>query len=424
MTMRETDATARPRLVMVLSQWPWPATSGGRVRTKFLAEALSAWYDVTVLSGDHADGRFAEWDAAARAAEKRRASKWRRAADAVAAVILGRQVLLRRYERVGMPAACASVLERLRPDVCVLGRPMFGRFIEVARAAGAKIVIEADEDLVRVGTSIALSRAPLSRRLVAAVDAMVVGRQQATEYPRADVVIAGSRIERGRLARYADAGRTVIVPNVVDAKVRAHVDVPVRALAFVGAYGYAPNEAAALELIDEIFPAVLRLGGPPRLILVGRDPTRAMLRRARSRSNVEITGEVEDVAEPLREAGVLVVPLRAGAGTRVKIIEAAMLGTPVVSTPFGVEGLPLEDKRHVLLADKPEQFARAVIALREDRALRRRLVTNAASVIDASHGRAAGESAVAALVSIVRTSGNDARSIALQHAASDAEGAL
>jgi glycosyltransferase involved in cell wall biosynthesis len=97
--------------------------------------------------------------------------------------------------------------------------------------------------------------------------------------------------------------------------------------------------------------------------------------------DVTITGHVDSVIAPLIEAGVLVVPVRAGGGTRLKILEAAATGVPVVSTKLGMEGLNLIPGRDILVAETPKQFADQVALIATDDALRARLVRSAYELV-------------------------------------------
>jgi glycosyltransferase involved in cell wall biosynthesis len=89
-------------------------------------------------------------------------------------------------------------------------------------------------------------------------------------------------------------------------------------------------------------------------------------------SDVEVTGSVPSIVEHLRASAVVVVPLRVGGGTRLKIYEAMATGKAVVSTSVGAEGLDVENGVDLILADQPEAFAAAVQSLLQDRELRRR----------------------------------------------------
>jgi glycosyltransferase involved in cell wall biosynthesis len=92
------------------------------------------------------------------------------------------------------------------------------------------------------------------------------------------------------------------------------------------------------------------------------------------RDGVELCGEVPDITEALADVDVIVVPVRFGGGTRIKVLEAFARGLPVVSTTVGCEGIPVEDDVHLLIADEPADFARACVRLVRDDTLRARVV--------------------------------------------------
>jgi len=112
----------------------------------------------------------------------------------------------------------------------------------------------------------------------------------------------------------------------------------------------------------------------PRLrwTLIGRNP-QAVTRYVAGALRVELRGPVTDAVAELAAAKVAVVPLLAGSGTRVKILEAWAAATPVVSTSIGCEGLPVTPGRHLLVADEPAEFAEAVSALLASERLRRQI---------------------------------------------------
>jgi len=114
-----------------------------------------------------------------------------------------------------------------------------------------------------------------------------------------------------------------------------------------------------------------------RFRIVGRNPDRRVLRRASA--SVEVTGSVPSVVEHLREAATVVVPLRIGGGTRLKIYEAMAAGKVVISTSIGAEGLEVRDGHDIVLADEPASFAESVITFLTDAGERRRLGMAAAA---------------------------------------------
>jgi glycosyltransferase involved in cell wall biosynthesis len=133
---------------------------------------------------------------------------------------------------------------------------------------------------------------------------------------------------------------------------------------FIGSFAHWPNVEAGQRLIDSIFPRVVARRPEAQLILVGADPPRR-LRHAASGA-VLVTGRVEDVRPYLNEAAVVVAPLSAGGGMRVKVLEALAAGKPLVASPLALEGLDVRSGEHVLAADGDEPFAEAILSLLDD----------------------------------------------------------
>ena len=147
---------------------------------------------------------------------------------------------------------------------------------------------------------------------------------------------------------------------------------PARAL-FLGTMTYHPNEDAALYFCQEILPLVRReLDGGITLDIVGKAPSQRVCDLAEA-DRVTVVGGVPAVEPHYAAADFVVVPIRYGGGTRIKILEALALGRPMVSTTIGAEGLDLRDGTDILLADTPADFARHCVALARDPDLRARL---------------------------------------------------
>lgn len=127
-----------------------------------------------------------------------------------------------------------------------------------------------------------------------------------------------------------------------------------------------PNRDAVEYFAHHIFPKVRAEFPEARFVVAGRNPPRDFVASFRLESRIEFTGTVPDMRPYLSSASVVVVPLRLGGGTRIKILEACAAGRPVVSTTIGAEGLDLEPGKELLVEDDPAEFARAVIALLRD----------------------------------------------------------
>jgi glycosyltransferase involved in cell wall biosynthesis len=178
------------------------------------------------------------------------------------------------------------------------------------------------------------------------------------------------------------ACQVAIVPNGVDTVSNQpglaahHPD----ALVYNGSLTYSANYDAMHWFLAEIYPLIKMVRPHVRLTITG-SINGVNLAGLALDDSVQLTGFVPDVRIPVAEAAVCVVPLRRGGGTRLKILEAMALGTPVVSTTKGAEGHVAAHGEHLLLADTPGEFARATLALLEERALRTRLSEQARCLV-------------------------------------------
>lgn len=201
-----------------------------------------------------------------------------------------------------------------------------------------------------------------------------------------DHVIAVSEHDKKLMTAWVEPERVTVVPTGVDTgqfcpSTQPEQEKPL--VLFVGAMDWEPNVDAVKYFCAEVWPLVLAKVAGARFRIVGRNPDRRVQELAGS--SVEVTGRVPSVVEHLREAAVVVVPLRVGGGTRLKIYEAMAVGKAVVSTSVGAEGLDVHQGRDVMLADSPGSFAEAVITLLTDEDLRRRQ-GRAAAELASSYG--------------------------------------
>ena len=137
-------------------------------------------------------------------------------------------------------------------------------------------------------------------------------------------------------------------------------------MVFTGSMDWMPNEDGIAWFVDSILPVIRKAIPSATLTIVGRNPT-AKVKALQSPTNgVTVTGSVPDVRPYLASHQLFIVPLRVGGGTRLKIYEGMTMGLPTVSTTIGAEGLPVVNGEHLILADEPEIYAHACIALLND----------------------------------------------------------
>jgi glycosyltransferase involved in cell wall biosynthesis len=212
------------------------------------------------------------------------------------------------------------------------------------------------------------------KRLVYAVEAARMKHYERETVRRFEHVIAVSDADRAAMADMTNLDRISVVPTGVDTglfrpSIRNESPEPI--VLFLGSMDWEPNADGVQYFAEAIWPAIRAAVPSARLQVVGRNPTTA-IRRLASQC-IEIVGTVPSVLEYLHRAAIVVVPLRVGGGTRLKIFEAMGAGKAVVSTTIGAEGLDVVDGRDILLADTPAAFSAAAIRLLRDSGERRRL---------------------------------------------------
>jgi glycosyltransferase involved in cell wall biosynthesis len=250
-----------------------------------------------------------------------------------------------------------------------------------------------------------------SRRVFQSVSGMGLldeefGRQLVAElntYVAADAVLTVSDKEATLLADVsgnAATGRVVPdIENVPDSE----VGVADRAgMLFVGSFRHMPNVYAVEHLCREIVPRLdPQLLAEHPISIVGDGLDDAIRRYADGLPGVHMIGWVPDVLPYLQRARVSLVPLQFGAGTKRKMIQTLIAGTPCVSTTIGIEGLELRDGEHLLVADDADAFTAAIERLLTDDKLWQRLARDGRKPVEPIHGRAAVADRFAAALSAV-----------------------
>ena len=224
------------------------------------------------------------------------------------------------------------------------------------------------------------------RKLIYGLEFSKMLRYEQKIVQRFDHVIAVSEHDKKLMTAWVDPARVTVVPTGVDTAQFCPSPQPEQEkplVVFVGAMDWEPNVDASKYFCAEIWPLVLAKVPEAKFRIVGRNPDRRV--QALAGSSVEVTGRVASVVEHLREAAVVVVPLRVGGGTRLKIYEAMAVGKAVVSTTVGAEGLDVHHGRDMILADSPLCFAESVVTLLSDAELRSRQ-GQAAAELAANYG--------------------------------------
>lgn len=212
-----------------------------------------------------------------------------------------------------------------------------------------------------------------AKRLAYRLEARKMSRYERRALRKFHHVIAVSEHDRQQMLAMVPDCAITVVPTGVDTQ-KYEVVPPSSAnpprIVFTGSMDWEPNIDAVTYFCQQIFPGILTEFPSAIFQIVGRNPHSRVNKLASP--SVEVTGTVPSVADYLREATVVVVPLRIGGGTRLKIFEAMAMGKAMVSTSIGAEGLNVENGRDLVLADDAASQVQAILLLVRDATLRRR----------------------------------------------------
>jgi glycosyltransferase involved in cell wall biosynthesis len=348
---------------MVTKFVPLPADSGGKRRSLALLERLAVRGPTVLCAFD--DGRGDLAGLRARGVDVRTATWATSKSSLLRGTARTRSVSAARFWSPELQAAVRRAASEAPVDVLQVEYAQLARYAEGLDASIKTL------DLHNVESSLFGSYARLqggARRLLTNAEARLLKRIEGAATQTFDVVTVVSETDRRRLP--AGKARVLVCPNGWEyAEMPAPSDEHV--VVFVALLGWAPNADAAIWFTREAWPRVVESVPEARLLLVGRDPGREL--QELGGPTVEVTGPVPEVGPYLARASVAIAPLRAGGGSRLKILEALGAGRPVVSTSLGAEGLEDLAGAGLVVADGAPAMVEAIVGLLRDPARRRSL---------------------------------------------------
>lgn len=368
--------TSRPRLLFLCQTLPFPPDGGVSIRTFNVMRLLSRHFDITALCFYRVLDRATP--------------------EAVARSIAGLQPYAR-VEAFPIPQEhsrlrllmdhAASVLTRRAYTVFAYRSAAFHARLRALKSEHPFALVHMDSmdlsdylpdvaDLSVVCVHHNVESALLRRRAAASswpASAYVAMQAELTEQEERDFCpavalnVAVSPSDAIDLERLAPNGRYTVVPNGVDTETfRPRPEgADAAGIVFVGGYGWQPNRDAMDFFCESVLPRIRARGLSPAVTWVGR-ASPEVVANYQSRYGVTLTGYVDDIRPIVLGAACYIAPLRAGGGTRLKILDAWAMGMAVVSTAVGCEGLEAVDGQNILIRDDPDAFAQAVVELLSD----------------------------------------------------------
>lgn len=363
--------------ILFLSRWyPFPPTNGSKLRVFNLLDRLSEVGRVDLITFDDRDGRSGGQDGLRDLCQTVAALPYREYAATRPRAIVGLMSTSPRFitytYQEEMETAIRRALASAKYDLIIASQwemasyrdaftdlPAIFEEVELGAFLSKKDAAENPLARARHGLTL-LKMKSYSRRLI----------------PRFDACTVASDLEAENLRNFVpDYDQIHVVPNCIRLEDYQPGAVPKQdnLIIFTGSLDFDPNYQAMDWFCKAIYPLVLEEIPDAKLMITGRGNGRELP----SVGQIERTGHVDDIRPLLASARVALAPILSGGGTRLKILEAMALKTPVVSTFKGAEGLGVEHARHMLLADDPRLFAEQVVKILRNPDWARRLAAEA-----------------------------------------------
>lgn len=353
---------ARPSLVFVTRRAPFPLDNGGRIRSHRLVMGLASRFRVTLVTYEH-HRRSPDGHTSRAALERLLPGVEVRTVPGLGPdkrLRQARSLFSRRswaFGQYGLARFGAAVADAIRDQEAAITHFADPGVAQFGPLPGTVNVYAPDNIEHRIQQQGGAGGNAV-RHLFSAVEWRKVLAEEQRLWRTMDLSLAVSEVDAEAM-RAGGARRVMVVPNGADPVEpfplprRAPGD-PLR-LVFVGSGGYRPYELGLAWLVSDVLPLV-RAKVPVTLEVVGRRPQRPV-----AGEGVRYVGVVPSVAPWYEGAHAAVVPVHAGSGTRLKMVEALAYGRPVISTGLGAEGLPVEAGTHYLRGDDAGDFASALL---------------------------------------------------------------
>ncbi len=374
------------RALMISPEFPYPLTSGGTQRTFHILNALAQTYELDLLTFAEQPQRDGQEVLEQLCAQIHVVSLPHHAKDAMAFLrrnlsraVRGINPLIDRFSDPPVHQGVRAWLDAHRYDLIVVEHSWIAHYIDDIKTGhnqAAFTVLDAhnvESDLWRQfyhQPGKWYHKPALYRywRSAKAYEQKYLGRF--------DLVLAVSKFDAKRIERLAPQASVALIPNGIEiapssAALRSEDRPPV--IGFIGSLEYPPNQLGLQWFLSEVWPQIKSRMFDIQLLIIGRGEQKTLSHLCRADENIRLTGFVPTLAPHLNRIAIMIVPLRHGGGTRIKILEAWANGIAVVSTSPGAEGLGATHMKNIWIANSAADFATAIMYLLSDPATRSRL---------------------------------------------------
>ena len=383
------------RILWIADYLPYPLVSGDRIRIYNLLRRVASRHELSLAAflekPEDAEGihHLQEFCARVETVNFQQRSHLAKAAGMLRFALEGKPPELKLLYSEELVSKIRQLVSTMDFDIVQIEHSRMGLYLEtLPRKSDYKSILMFHNITSQQYGRVSQVEQSWGRKLRSWVNSVTMGYWEPRYAENFDRCITVSEADRQLLLKANPRLQVDVISNGVDIEKYQPLPLPQEntspSLLFIGNMGYPPCVDAALYFCREIFPSIRRRIAAAELWIVGRDPRPEVLQL--NGDGVHVTGQVEDVIPYYRQSTVCVVPLRAGGGTRLKILEAMALGRPVVSTTIGCEGLDVVDGQHLLIADNTDQFTEKTERLLTDRQLYKSISDNGRRLVEATYG--------------------------------------
>ena len=379
------------RVLVLDEEFPWPLNTGKRIRSYHLISRLATNHEVRYLAyGDESSEAFHHF-----ASNRLNPIAVRPHVPPKEGPAFYLRLLLNLFSRYpyivqshysrAFADAVRHISHEWRPDVVLCEWTPYAVFARENKSI--PVVVAAHNIETRIWERYREAETNPARRWYIGRQIPKVRRFEEKTFGMVQGVTAVSQLEADDIRCISASCRVEVVDNGVDLTYfnsTGGAPAPNSAV-FTGSMDWRPNQDAAIYFCNDILPLIQLKISDFTVTFVGRKPPQSIIDLQKLKV-VTVTGTVDDVRPFIDKAGVYIVPLRIGGGSRLKILEALAMKRAIVSTTIGAEGLHLCNNEHLLVADSPHAFAEQVVQLLSDRPLCERLGDNGRKAVEQSYG--------------------------------------
>jgi len=372
------------KILVVGSRIPWPLHDGGAIATYQILKGLSDQGAEVVYFSFNTRKHFVSKELIEKHFPFCRVIDFPLNANpsafgAFKALLKGENYNISRFHNVEAKATLKELLIREKFDVVHLEGLFASPFIDVVKNVGLPVSLRQHNAEFQIWERLSNNtRNPLKKRYFRLL-ASQLKRLETEVLKSVDAIVPITPTDLQLFSLLAPGKPMYLLPVGQDEKTVSHNEFSEKAFFHLGSMEWIPNVEAVKWLVEEVWPLVKAKMPDAVLHLAGKGLQKNDTRF--TGSGITVQGEIDDAAAFMQNHGVMLVPVFAGGGIRVKILEAFNAGVPVISTGVGIQGIPAKSQSELLIADSAEEFAAAMLEMQSNAELREHCISNAHELV-------------------------------------------